>query len=287
MEPMRTAKNTGLIRLFTSPQQNEISLILHRGNLLSPGPNGAAEWESQDLIGEVFATFTPLSPQGLIQSNLFQQADSFQADRSIFVHKSPVPMDIFAADKQPKLVKFKWKHAVGSVLFYGAVDQPHTVFASENKFIDLPGVPDAVLHWNNDPTCEVTVFTPDPSLDAWQEILLRRLLKRLYDTMLERFEMQAGRAIVDSFARVVAAFADAQTMHVSIQNRRLVNTEFFATSRSAASSYRAIFGELLEHFSAVIGPRLIASNFREVFVALPPDDRDVIKRNNLLPEGYV
>ncbi|MBI2333096.1 MAG: hypothetical protein HYU84_13225 [Chloroflexi bacterium] len=180
----------------------------------------------------------------------------------------------------------KWGNAAGSILFNGVSNLPHSLFVSENLVLDEPGISTPILQRKDDLSCTVTLFSPDAALDAWQEIRLRRSFKLLCDRLLERFEAIAGRAIVDSFARMIAVYTASEYLNISILKRQLVNDEFFESSQEAAGHYSKVLNEFLDHFSAVIGPRLLASNLRDVRASFSSDVREILTYYTVLPEEY-
>ena len=132
----------------------------------------------------------------------------------------------------------------------------------------------------------MTLFSPDAALSAWQELRLRRSFKLLCDQMLDRFESIAGRAIVDSFTRMITSYTSSRNLEISVLKRQLVNNEFFESPQEAAGHYRKVLLEFLEHFSAVIGPRLLASNLREIQALLSSDVHEILTYYTVLPEEY-
>lgn len=292
MRSIQEAQTTGVLRLFNPPDDR---MILHhyRGKWMTPYPNsvGGAVFESlEDEItkkGDMYLKFIPLSTHGLIHSNLLMRAEYLQQEtglRSI----DDVPWALETPDRKtdPYLVKMKWGNAAGSILFNGVSNLPHSLFVSENLVLDEPGISTPILQRKDDLSCTVTLFSPDAALDAWQEIRLRRSFKLLCDRLLERFEAIAGRAIVDSFARMIAVYTASEYLNISILKRQLVNDEFFESSQEAAGHYSKVLNEFLDHFSAVIGPRLLASNLRDVRASFSSDVREILTYYTVLPEEY-
>lgn len=276
MRSIQDSQKTGVLRLIEPPHGKYVWHV-HRGSLLPAEPITPA--------GDVFAKFIPLSPHGLIHSNLLLQSELRQQEHGGQI--SARRWDVEASSADPCVVKLKWEDAAGSILFNGLSSLPHSIFISEGLTIDEPGISAPISQRRNDPSCMVTVYPADPALDAWQEIHLRRTFKSLCDDILARFASLAGHAMLDSFARIMAAFADSKNLDISIAKRELVNHEFFVSSRSAAGNYRVILNELLEHFSVVVGPRLLQSNLREIIAAFSREDSQVLKTYDLLPEQYL
>lgn len=290
MESIRGLQKTGVARLSSLSNETMLRLLNH-GNwstsfvtaAAAPNPKALADWCA--FQGDVSANFIPLSSYGLVHSNLLLHVE--RGRQSLESLSSPDVVNHSNGKFKPYLIKLRWRDAAGSILFNGESNPPHSLFVSRNTVIDEMGISEPILQLQNDPSCAVTMFSPDEGLDAWQELRLRKAFKLLYDRTLERIELLTGRAIIDSFARLMTAFAGEQRLDISIVKRQWVNNEFFASSDAAAEYYRLISNELLEHFSAVIGPRLLASNLREVLIVLPGESRDVLHDNAILPEGYI
>jgi len=290
MRTIREAETTGVLRLFNPPSEK---LIFHhyRGRWSSP-LNSDSESVIVDLANDIalnndmYTKFIPLSTHGLVHSNLLLKAELQQQENGI--HSSDLPWETNnSSDKiDPYLVKMKWENASGSILFNGVSNLPHSLYISENLILDEPGISTPILQRKDDPSCVITLFSPDPAMDAWQELRLRRSFKLLCDRMLERFELIAGRVIIESFAQVITSFTNSNHIDISILKRQLVNNEFYSGSQEAAEQYRAIIKEFIDHFSAVFGPRLLASNIHEIRVALSSDVRDVLEYYKILPDEY-
>jgi len=278
---IRSTQGSGVLRLRTPSTEVNIYFLSHGNWHTSKTNDGDNDVQIEMEFNEdVFGAFIPLSTLGMVHFNLLLSASQFQTKAFFDTRGNPVN------GTDPYMIKMSMGHPVGSILYNGFSELPHSLLIAENNILDEVGIPDQLLQWKNDPVCAVTIFSFDPSLDAWQELALRKSVKYLYDRMLERCEIQTGRSIVESFTRIVAMFAAEQDINVSIIGRQWVNNEFFISTEDAAYYYRLAFNELLDHFSAVLGSRLLSSNLREVFAALPGGSREVIKRNMILPEGY-
>lgn len=290
MESIRGMHKTGVARLSHFSNETMI-LLLNHGNwstsfstaAVAPNPESLVDWCA--FQGDVSANFIPLSSYGLVHSNLLLHVEREQ--QSLQTLDSLDIVNNSNGKANPYLIKMRWKDAAGSILFNGDSNPPHSLFVTRSTVLDEMGISEPILQLQNDPSCTVTMFSPDEGLDAWQELRLRKAFKLLYDRTLERIELLTGRAIIDSFARIMTAFAGDQELDITILKRQWVNNEFFVSSDAAANHYRVIFNELLEHFSAVIGPRLLASNLREVLIALPGESRDALHVHTILPEGYL
>lgn len=291
MRSIREAQTTGVLRLFSPPDDR---MILHhyRGNWIAPETNSAGSPEFTDLAdeishkGEMFLKFIPLSTHGLIHSNLLIHAEYRQHSDVFKLKEMPWNLEHAGSKTDPYLVKMKWDNAAGSVLFNGTSNLPHSLYISENLVLDEPGISAPILQRKDDPACIVTLFSPDPELEVWQELRLRRSFKMLCDRILERVEAIAGRAIIESFTRMIAVYTASTNLDISILKRQLVNNEFFRSPQEAGGHYRGILLEFLEHFSAVMGPRLLASNVREIHAALSTDVREILTYYTIVSEEY-
>ena len=292
MRTIREAETTGVLRLFNPPNEK---LIFHhyRGRWSTSTPDSDGESALIDLANDIalnndmFTKFIPLSTHGLVHSNLLLRAEYQQQENGVRTSDLPWETNNSSEKVDPYLVKMKWENASGSILFNGVSNLPHSLYISENMILDEPGISTPILQRKDDPSCVITLFSPDPTMDAWQELRLRRSFKLLCDRMLERSELIAGRAIVETFAQVISSFTASEKIDISILKRQLVNNEFYVSSHEAAEQYRIILKEFIEHFSAVFGPRLLSSNLREIRLALSSDIRDVLTYYKILPDEYV
>jgi hypothetical protein len=292
MNSMQSSQKTGMAKLSDHSTET-VFLFLKHGKWVpffftTTGKSRSAPSADQFAFqGEVSVNFIPLSPYGLVHSNLLLHIDQHSQESSQQMLENPGVIHPSAVRNNPYLVKIQWKDAAASILFNGNSTPPHSLFISKTTIRDELGISEPIIRLQNDPSGIVTVYSPREGVDAWNELHLRKAFEQLYNNMLGRIELLTGRAIIDSFTRIMSAFAGEQGLDISIQNRQWVNHELFFSTSMAASRYKAILSELLEHFSAVIGPRLLASNLREVFIALPNEARDVLTTHTILPEGYL
>ena len=292
MRTIREAETTGVLRLFNPPNEK---LIFHhyRGrwssSTLDPDGDSALIDLANDIAlnNDMFTKFIQLSTHGLVHSNLLLRAEYQQQENGVRSAELPWETNSSAERTDPYLIKMKWGNASGSILFNGVSNLPHSLYISENLILDEPGISTPILQRKDDPSCVITLFSPDPTMDAWQELRLRRSFKLLCDRMLERSELIAGRAIVETFTQVISSFTASEQIDISILKRQLVNNEFYRSSHEAAGQYRMVFGEFIDHFSAVFGSRLLLSNLREIRLALSSDIRDVLTYYKILPDEYV
>lgn len=279
MRTIREAETTGVLRLFNPPDDR---LIFHhyRGRWIPSSSLSLEETEIVDLandIGlkdEMFVKFIPLSTHGLVHSHLLTRAEFHQKESEARSSDLSKILENSSQKTDPYLVKMKWENAAGSILFNGVSNLPHSLYISENMILDEPGISTTILQRKDDQSCVVTLFSCDPSMDVWCELRLRRSFKLLCDRLLERFELIAGRAIVESSTRVIAAFTESNQIDISVLKRQLVINEFYTNSQDAASHYRLVLKEFIDHFSAVIGSRLLSSNLRDIYNSLAADVRE-------------
>lgn len=291
MRSIREAQTTGVLRLFNPPDDR---MVLHhyRGNWITPETNSGMSPDFTYLAdeinqkGEMFLKFIPLSTHGLIHSNLLIHAEYQQQADNFKLKERSWEFETSGSKTDPYLVKMKWDNAAGSILFNGTSNLPHSLYISENLVLDEPGISAPILQRKDDPSCVVTLFSPDAEMATWQELRLRRSFKMLCDRMLERVEAIAGRAIIESFTRMIAVYTTSANLDISILKRQLVNNEFFRSPQEAAGHYKNLLLEFLEHFSAVMGPRLLASNVRDIQAALSKDVREILTYYTIVPEEY-
>jgi hypothetical protein len=183
------------------------------------------------------------------------------------------------------LVRFEWESALGAVIYYGSPESRYSLYLSADTVEEQAGIAPALLAPTS-PNCRVTVFDGDQSVDAWQEILLRRAFADICDGLLSRFQALAGRALVDSLIRLTLVFASRRNLNINITARKLVDEEFFSSPHQAADSYRPLLKEMLIHFSGISGSRMLSSVLREIVTSLPARERTIVHDFSFFTEGY-
>ena len=277
-DSIRASHRTGVLRAYTSPE-NKTIYYLARDAWHIHGSDMPVDSLSAD--GEVTAGFLPLTPIEMSHLALLWGACQRQKEEAITPERASLN------NGGTYLLKVQLDTEVGSILYNGFAGLPYSLLVSPKKIIGEAGISENLLQMQSDPSCTAGLYLPDLSMDEWREIFLRKAFKQFYDCMLERCETQTGRSIVEAFGRLVSAFAAEHKLDISIEKRQWRNEEFFSTSKEAASYYNLALSELLDHFSAVIGPRLLAWNLREVFADLPEESRELLKNSKILPEGYL
>ena len=290
----RELKRTGIIRLGY-PSDTYLHLLFKRGELLnnylvtpeereSLQPSQWTEWI--ESAGDAYSKIMPLSSFGLFVSKLLITSDGKKIEN--FSKPNQLSEYIATLNKKPEpsLVQLNWEHAMGGVLFSGSQKDSYSLFLSQETILDEAGINKIFSQWN-EPSCTVTTFVPDVSVDAWQEYYLRKSFADIYNRMLVRFEAMTGRALVDSLVRLIAIYVSNNNLEISISARKLVDLEVFSSPEDAAQSYRQILTEMFSHVSAVLGSRLFALTLREIMTSSPDQERQVIRTFELFLEGYV
>ena len=101
---------------------------------------------------------------------------------------------------------------------------------------------------------------------------------------IQRYEEITGRAVVDAIIRAVALFASRKNIEIGIRSGQLIDREIFFDAPSAADAYRELLKVILDQIGTVIGPRLAASITLDITAGLRPDERQLARTFNLLPE---
>jgi len=242
------------------------------------------EWIS--TAGEAYARAVPLSPFGLFMSKLLIQSNNIK--REFFYNQSQLSEYFASFNTSPhlQLMQLNWENAMGAVFFTGDATRSHSIFLSQETFVDEEDVNEIFFKWD-EPRCTVTTFAPTLSVDAWQEYYLRRSFADICNSTIKRFEIMTGRALVDSLVRLVAIFAARNNLDIVMISHRMVDHEIFSSPQEAAQSYSQILKQMFSHFSVVIGSRLLAVTLREIIAGLSPYERETINTFHLLPEGHL
>jgi hypothetical protein len=245
------------------------------------------EWQTRlRSEGDTFARPTLLSPFGLLIAKILLQTPEDPAGRRKFS-----PSEFFAyleslkGSKELSLLDLVWGDSHAAIFFPGNTESIHSIYLNAGEFRDDPGIPE-VFDSLGQTEVIVTRLKLDPSLDAWQEYVLRRGFADICERTLARFESMAGRALVDSLIRLVVVFASRRGLDISIFSRRLIDREIFSSPSQAAEQYRELLKEMFSHFSVVIGSRLLSSTLREIIASLPAEEQEIIHTYSLIPEGY-
>ncbi len=280
---IRSKNKTGILRLRTSSNEPEFFFLCRAGwySISSKDSGNALDEWLQSVTGDVQGSFSLLSHLGM--SHYWTALNSVRYQITTMDGIKSLPLN----SAEPYLVKMNLDGAEGSILYKGFSDLPHSLFISENTLLDEVGIPEKLLYWKNDPACQVSIFPFDPALESWQIIALRKAFKILYDRILERCEKQTGRSIVASFARIIALFSAEQSVNVSVEGSQWFDRDFYPSTEEAAYYYRLALNELLEHFSAVLGPRLLSSNLLEAYALMSAGNREVLQKNTIIPEGFL
>lgn len=286
-------QQTGVIRLAYESGAH-LYLFIKRGEVLNAHLVAQASQESLSLehwadwvnsSGEAYVKVAPLSSFGMLVLKMLIQSENGISDTSLQPDQLSEYFASFRKNSELCLLQLNWENAMGAVLFSRKEKITHSLFLSHETILDEPGVNEVFSRWNNS-HCTITTFTPVLSADAWQEYYLRISFADICDRTLNRFEMMTGRALVDSLVRLMAVFTARNKLDINILSRKLIDHELFSTPQEAAQNYRQILSEMFGHFSAVVGPRLLAITLREIIESLPDREREIIQTYKLLPEGY-
>jgi len=290
----RERKQTGVIRLISNSGE-VLYILIKNGNVINsyaissqtqkPAPSEST-WEVWvDTLPEAHAKFIPLSPQGLLVCKLLIQ--NTVGEGKICTQPAEISEYLETQEKAPgiSLVQLEWEKSAGAVFFSNPVDPPYSLFIAQDSLQDQLGIAPAIL--SPDPQCTATTFGFDPSIDAWQEYLLRRVFADIYERTFARFQLMTGRALVDSLVRLTIAIASRRHLDISISKYKVIDAEVFSSPQAAADNYRMLLTEMLGHFSGITGSRLLSSTLRETVANLSDQERDIISAFSLLTEGYV
>ncbi len=289
IESYRDHKQTGVVRLCYHDEERAY-VLLKRGELVNAylgvgqtvSEVPAVDWLGRlEAEGEAFVRLLPLSPLGVLMSKILiqstQQCQPLTLSLAEQVEKA-------GHAKEASILYLEGQNACGAILFPGKAEV-HAIHVTADGVYDGTGIPDNFLKPDGQP-CAFVDVPFDPSIDAWQEYVLRRAFAQICESTLSRFAGMAGRALVDSLIRLVVVFASRKQLDIKISSRLLVDQEVFANPSQAADHYRSLLTEMFSHFSAVIGPRLLASILREVVTSLPAPERNAAQQFSLVNEGY-
>ncbi|GAB4545923.1 MAG: hypothetical protein Fur002_20530 [Anaerolineales bacterium] len=292
LDSYQERRRTGVVRLAYALQK-QLFFFFKRGKTLNAYLVTPERWELQTLeqsvswaleAGDAYTQSAALSTFGALMTKLSVEA---RGETPIKVERAALNeyFQNIQAQGQPAFLRLAWQNSAGAA-FFAPNSTPHIQFLARDVLIDEPGSLKTFLDWEED-SCMTQLFTPDLTANAWQEYFLRLAFANIFESLMKRFEVLTGRALIDSLARMVSAFAAHQNLNVSVKARKLEDNEFFSTPQESAQKYRFLLVEIFTHFSAVIGPRLHEITVREIVSRLSPFERQVIRQFDLLPKGYV
>jgi hypothetical protein len=295
IESCRARRQTGLVRLV-SVEEESLYLLLKNGNVVNSYIVSPQTWKAVSLetwedwidsAGDAFARFIPLSIQGLIICKLLIQNTAGKT--STFTSASGIS-ECLEAQKQASdstLVYLDWKNAAGAVLFAGgASTPPYSLFVSSGSIYDQTDIAPVIIDTEHS-KCTATIIHLDPSVDAWQEYLLRRVFTNVCEHILATLQTLTGQALVASLVRLINIFAFRRSLSIEILSRKVVDHELFSSPEQAADNYRLLLTEMLIHFSGITGSRFLSSIIRDIVVNLPVEDHAILKTFPLFVEGYI
>ena len=290
IDTYRERERTGLIRLAHSPQQ-QVYLLFQRGQIINSyqagdGPGEKLESWSEAVLngGEASARLVQLSPLALQMCKLSIESGGDGSRTVGAVELRTLVSRDWNQSAGLRLVHLSWDTAEGTLLYEGANAGTHSIFFSAGRLEDEAGIASTFMLWS-EAQCEVTTFTPDLQLTAWQEYYLRRIFAQVCDSLLPRYEEITGRAMVDSAIRSIALLTSRQKHKINLTTRQVVDQEVFPTPAEAADAYRPLLKTLIDQISSVIGQKLSVSIIQEILAGLSTDQRGLTEAFSLLHEN--
>jgi hypothetical protein len=293
IDSYRIRQRTGALRLGY-PSGKQLCFLFKRGEALNTYLTMSGTWESMaydravewmSSEGSAYTKSVSLSSFGLLMTKLLIQSTDKTDEEVVRRGELSECLSRIRKKNDVALVHLEWTNATGVIFFeHGAIPSLH--FVAKDVFLDESGSYSILSEWDA-PQCKVSLFLPDPRIDAWREYLLRSAFARICEGQISRFEILTGRALSDSLVRLVAVFAARQGLDISIMARKLEDREAFSSSQEAALRYGQLLGEMFKHFSSVIGSRLHVSALREIVKGLPQLEYQILRDYELLPQGYL
>jgi hypothetical protein len=292
VDAYRDHRKTGIIQLAYASEMR-LYLFFKRGELINTYLVTPTEWQAfppergvewMQSAGDAYAKPLPLSALGMLISKLLFQSSSGRSESFLSPEQLNEHLEKASHEPQPVLVQVNWENAGGAILF-SPQSAPSFIFISQEMVLDETGSFKVFSEWH-EKQGSLTFFTPNLSIEAWQEYYLRNVFADLCGRILGRFEILTGRSLVDSVLRLIIAPAARQNLDIAIAPHSLLDREVFPSPDEAARSYRFLLNEMFENFSAVIGVRLYVSILREIVNSLPEQERGTIQTFALLPKGY-
>ena len=290
----REGKQTGALRLAANGEKS-LYLLFKRGDVINSYAVSSQKWESLssdargawiNSAGGVYAKFIPLSAKGLLLCKLLIQNPNENAQSVVSPAEIGGYLESQSKNPAASLVQIEGEDAVGVILFPGTSGVPYSIFVSSNSTSDQNGIAAGIQNLGRQ-KCSVTISKFDPTVEAWQEYVLRQVFSDVCEYLLLRLQTLTGRAVVDSLIRLTIVFASRNNLDIGIAERKVVDGEIFPSPRHAAESYCYLLTDMLTHFSGITGSRLLSAALREVVASLPDSERSIIQSFSLFTEGYI
>jgi len=292
MDSYQERRRTGVIR-FSYAMDKQLFFIFKKGAALSSYLVMPERWEFQTseqsmawalAAGDAYAQSAALSPFGVLMTKISIEA---RGEEALTVERADLQEYLrrVESEMQPTLLRLNWKNAAAAV-FFAPNASPRVQLFAQDVLVSGADSLKVLLDWDES-SCVAQAFTPDLTVSAWQEYFLRSAFADIFMSLLKRFEILTGRALIDSMARMLSTFSAYKKLNITATARSLEDDEFFASPQECAQQYNALLSEIFTRFSAVIGPRLHEITVREIVSRLSPLERQAAQDFHLLPEGYV
>jgi len=285
-------KQTGVIRLYIADEHLGY-LFIKRGGVVnsqfvSPGvleTVAAKQWDTQiNSIGKAYPRFVSLSTLGLQICKLLIQSASGKDETVTQAADIGAYLETQKKNMRPLLVQFEQETSEGVILFSGSPQVQHSIFISPDTLHDEAGIAPFISNPGSN-HFELSAFDADPSVEAWQEYILRYTFANICEKILSKIQMLTSRSVVDSLNRLITAYASRNNLSIGIVSRKVMDDEFFASPRQAADTYRLLLNELFGRISKIAGPRMLTSIIRGINENLLDWERSVVTDFSLLSSG--
>jgi len=295
IQDAREHNKDGVFHIMYGDNDDESCLFLKRGEIIaiysvsdhSMEHIPLSEWETRvSFKGDGTVKFMPLTPPGILIYKLLLQNKNGTLDSLKGPGEIEHALELQGQISDSSLMRLEWNNSLGAVLYLDSLETRYSLFLSSEDCQEEIGIHASIL--NSVYTgCNITLFNADPSMDAWQEILLRSVFAHITEHTLSWLQTVAGRSVVESFARLFNALASRNGLKIEVVSSKVIDNEFFASPQMAADAYRLLLTEMFKRLAGITGVNLIAVTLKKLEDELSPKERDILTSFSLLTKGYI
>jgi hypothetical protein len=194
----------------------------------------------------------------------------------------PKYLDGWHTDPASYIVHIIWPDAEGLVALPGGA-----VFVSGER-VEVGDAGLAAIATHPASGCTLTRYAARTAASRREQTIpLHTAFVLLINSVLERYTELVGFKLADALAFDFNRKADRKGWHIKLTTNGVTDTHGFATPDAAASAYRSLIGNLIEHMTVVIGARLARAVILEAVSTLDFSAQQILQTYSMVPSGSV
>ncbi|MBI5932724.1 MAG: hypothetical protein HY867_03365 [Chloroflexi bacterium] len=135
-------------------------------------------------------------------------------------------------------------------------------------------------------TWKVTSYSPSQTSHSWKCLALRSSAAPWAEGILNRYESLAGQRFLQVTSKEVGILLEPWQWKINLDQGRITDKHFFASTEATAHAYRALFMALGTQMNFVIGGSLTLRIMTEIFEELEKKQRSVLEAHRLIPAAF-